>query len=160
MKHIVSTVALFLIIVIALFCFNPIVISNWRFKNNAVIQQENFFENFDFENGKWKCYIINKDDDISPFVPKGKVLTTSDRLILKQLQTIEFSYSCGDIATIESKIYLYQDDKLYYCTSIWLGECRSGLQTSEFGWIEAKNPKSFCQIFKKFRRVYSPLVIL
>ena len=161
-KHmqLTSIVLFFIIIVGILLCYNPIVIHNWHFENSAVTKQERFFSNFNFDQGSWKCYVVIKDkDDISPLIPNGKVLSTSDISVLKQLQKIHFSYFGNDLATIESQIYMYKNGELYYCTSIWLGEHRSGLQTNEFGWVGAIEAESFCQVFSDFKRVYLPIII-
>ncbi len=137
-------IVLIIIFVLAFFCFNPIVIINWDFENRNITKQEKFFKNFDFKQGKWKCYLVNIDTDTS---------------ILIQLQNVNFLYPRSDMATIESLIYLYKDNELIFCTSIWLGENRAGMQTSEFGWIEAKNPQYFCELFGYFKRSYKPIYI-
>ncbi len=152
-------IVLIIIFVLAFFCFNPIVIINWDFENRNITKQEKFFKNFDFKQGKWKCYLVNIDNDVSPLVSNGKVLETSDTSILIQLQNVNFLYPRSDMATIESLIYLYKDNELIFCTSIWLGENRAGMQTSEFGWIEAKNPQYFCELFGYFKRSYKPIYI-
>jgi hypothetical protein len=126
--------ALVIIFVLAFFCFNPIVIANWDFENRNITGQDKFFRNFDFKQGKWKCYLINNDNDVCSLVlNNGKVLETSDINILIRLQDVNFLYQRNDIATIESQIYLYRDNELIFCASIWLGENRAGLQTREFG---------------------------
>lgn len=87
----------------------------------------------------------------------GKVFKCSDINVLIGLKNnFNFTYTGSDIATANSRIYVYQNDKLVFSSSIVLEEGIFGLQSSNFGWVK-KN--ELIPYFKKFKRVYLPLVV-
>ena len=71
-----------------------------------------------------------------------------------------FTYTEGDVATVESGIYFYCDNKLVLESGIVLDKYREGLQSEKFGWIEPIDPFELSNICKQFKRVYWPIVFI
>lgn len=88
----------------------------------------------------------------------GKVFVCEDVKVLKSIKdNFNFISVGGDLATVNSRMYIYQNDKLIFSSSVVVEQGLFGLQSSQFGWV--KNNK-LLPLIKKFRRVYTPVVFL
>jgi len=88
----------------------------------------------------------------------GKVFVCADVKVLKSVKNnFNFISEGGDVATANSSMYIYQNDKLIFSSSVVVEQGLFGLQSSQFGWV--KNNK-LLPLIKKFRRVYAPVVFL
>jgi hypothetical protein len=117
-------------------------------------------EKFDFDKGSWVAYLLLNNDktNLSSEMPKGKCFKTTNIAVLKQMQSEwKFSYSGGDVATIESSIIIYNDGKKVFESGIAIDENSQGLQSRQFGWLEGLNLTKNC---KQFEKIYSPILIL
>mgnify|MGYP000396746341 CR=1 FL=1 len=98
---------------------------------------------YNFSNGRWKSYVIMSSNDIINIpssLKSARCLVTEDTFILKEMQKKwRFIFAGGDMATIESKLYLYKDRELVFKCGIVLDTANQGLQSSEFGWVKAEN---------------------
>ena len=66
----------------------------------------------------------------------------------------------GDIATVESSIIICNNGKIVFSSGIVLDENAQGLQSRDFGWIEASQPNMLVNQCRQFKRIYSPIIIL
>ncbi|MEY4803866.1 MAG: hypothetical protein RL331_379 [Bacteroidota bacterium] len=88
----------------------------------------------------------------------GKVFVCDDVEVLKSIKdNFNFISDGSDLATVNSRMYIYQNDKLIFSSSVVIEQGLFGLQSSQFGWV--KNNK-LLPLIKKFRRVHTPVVFL
>jgi hypothetical protein len=108
---------------------------------------------------------LKKDDVIEPIknidISSGNKLIKIDEAdILKEFQNqFRFSYSGGDMATMESTIFFFNNGNLIFKSKLLIGKERVGLQ-NQFGWIEAIEPSKLIEIIGKSKPVYSPIVFI
>jgi hypothetical protein len=136
--------------------------TNWNVcKPGSLVEP---LKNMDFSQGKCAAYIlISRDDfkDLSKAIKKKKVLFTKSAFLLKRMQdAFKFNYTGGDIATVESVLYIFNKDKLVFESPIIIDEESVGLQSREYGWIEAKNGKKIISVIQKFEVYNYPLLLL
>jgi hypothetical protein len=111
------------------------------------------FRKFDIETRLWNVKIhISLDDrlDISEKVPDENYLSTSDMSVLRKVQNWRFKYLQADIATVESYIDFFRDQKKIVSYGIVLDKKQVGLESSQFGWVEAIDPDSLFETIKLF----------
>ncbi len=107
--------------------------------------------------------VLSRSDykDLHQSISKRRVLACFDKKTINQLQQeFKFIYTDGDMATCESSIYIFNDKKLIFKSSIVLDKNLVGLQGQQFGWIEACNSNKLIDIIQRFKPVYYPIVIL
>ncbi len=102
--------------------------------------------------------MILDHDDVPDNFPFGKIFTTSDQDLVKNFLNVEFIYTNADVATIESEIFVYENDKCILRSAITLN--KEGLQNFNFGWIVPAERGVLSSLTKKFNSNYSPVVIL
>lgn len=124
----------------------------------------NPFNKFDLNNGNWSAYIVLSRSDfgnLSPFITKAKCLKTTDIRVLQKMKTEwNFIYKEADVATVESSIYVFNDNKLVFESAIVLDKDRQGLQNPTYGWIEPVKPNALIESCKEFKKVHWPIVFL
>jgi hypothetical protein len=123
----------------------------------------NPFAKFNFDKGKWIAYlIISKNDkrDLQDGVWVGK-FKTDDKMLLKQMQNnLRFIYYGGDMATVESKMILYNDGNRFFESGIVLDKSMQGLQQKNWGWLQVNSQNNLAYYCKRFQRIYSPIIVL
>lgn len=121
-------------------------------------------DKFDFNKGEWVAYLFISKNDKNKYVNElfnGSKFKTNDIELLKQMQKHwKFIYTEGDIATVESSIIICNNGKTVFSSSIVLDENAQGLQSRDFGWIEASVPNMLVDQCRQFKRVYSPIIVL
>jgi hypothetical protein len=156
------------------------IISGLRFTNQCIVFEvsdtpENHVVNmvkgdtikplssFDFSKGKWKSYVTIAPSDIQTLNANlifGRCLITKDSEILNKMkEDWAFIYNEADMATVESKFYLFQDGKIVFKCGIVLDTQTQGLQSGDFGWVEANN-NEIVNAIKCFKKIKFPIVVL
>lgn len=125
--------------------FNPILVnlppSDVKLPEYSYTKGEIFnpLMEYDFDVGKFTAYLILKERVNVNGMPPGSVFKTTNVALLKQMQqNMLFSYTGGDLATVENDFLLYKGDELIFRTGVVLDENSQGFQSPYFGWIEAK----------------------
>lgn len=122
------------------------------------------FSKFDFSKDKWKAYIIIGHDDFEDLnagITKGSCLKTTNRDVLEEMKrTWKFKITDGDVGTVESDFYLFQNGKLVFKTGIILSKNGQRLQNEEYGEMVPIDPTAMIKTGKQFKSVYWPVVIL
>ncbi|MFD1602129.1 hypothetical protein ACFSJW_19260 [Flavobacterium artemisiae] len=111
----------------------------------------------------YKAYLVfNKEelDNLNTNIPKWNVLKCEDEKVITDLFNSELSYTGADAATIQSKIYVYSENKLIFESEISLDRNSIGLQNKEFGWVKPIADKDFINIFSRFKRYNLPVLII
>lgn len=111
-----------------------------------------------------KAFLILASDDWSERpegMPARHVLVCTDAEALQQLKdNFSFSISGGDMATVESELWLYSHDTLVLMTNIDINPNHVGIQNEQTGWAEAVNKEQLCHIFTQFKPYRLPGVAL
>ena len=165
-KKKVLTVVVFFIVVICcgyIFGLLPIVLGST--KDYAIHPKVVVGEQFNPLNGidvtkNCEIYLCMSLDDLNAKnrLLNGKVFVCADVKVLKSIKyNFNFISEGGDVATVNSRMYIYKNDKLIFSSSVVVEQGLFGLQSSQFGWVE--NNK-LLPLIKKFRRVYAPLLFL
>jgi hypothetical protein len=120
-------------------------------------------KNIDISSGNNSVYILFSRDDFKELpanIPHKKLIKIDEADILKEFQNqFRFSYSGGDMATMESTIFFFNNGNLIFKSKLLIGKERVGLQ-NQFGWIEAIEPSKLIEIIGKSKPVYSPIVFI
>lgn len=102
-----------------------------------------------------KVFLILASDDWSERpegMPARHVLVCTDAEVLQQLKdNFSFEISGGDMATVESELWVYSHDTLKLMTNIVIEQNRIGIQNELTGWAEAVNQKQLCRLFTQFK---------
>lgn len=115
------------------------------------------FKDYHFDKGNYAIYIVFSAKENVEF---PKVLFTDEHTVLNQLkESFELTYTGGDLATCESFLYLLKGDKVVLKMGIVLDEV-SGLQSSEYGWLEFKDRQKPLESLKLLSPVYRPYIKL
>jgi hypothetical protein len=118
---------------------------------------------FNFDEGKWTAVIAFSMEGRfrKPWgYAYGNVLRTSDRAVLKELQSVTFHFAPADISTVTSGLYLYKDGKLMFETGIVLDDGEEGIQNRDHGWMPPVQRAALHAVCQKFRRSWLPVVFL
>lgn len=117
----------------------------------------------DFSAGNNRMYLVFSASDRMELplrMKHKKVFLCKNNAILKELQSNFQLMGKGDMATCESKIFVYQNDQLVLCSSFVFTEKQIGLQNSIQGWGEAEKVDKLKELFLKFEPVDRPVVVL
>lgn len=118
-------------------------------------------ERLDFDNGEWTAFISISSTDRSRFssaLPDGRWLKSCDVDLLKQMQREwVFSYSGGDLGTVESFIIIRNEDSVVFHSGIVLEDDFQGLQSKDYGWLRSPILLRSCS---RFEALCCPLVVL
>lgn len=121
-------------------------------------------DKFDFNKEEWVAYLFISKNDKNKYVNElfnSSKFKTNDIELLKQMQKRwKFIYTEGDIATVESSLIICNNGKTVFSSGIVLDENAQGLQSRDFGWIEASVPNMLVNQCRQFKRVYSPIIVL
>lgn len=123
----------------------------------------NPLKSFDFNTGNWVAYLVISRSDFESLpatIRKARCLKIKDIKALKQLQSEwNFVYTGGDMATIESEIYFFNNGKLVLKSGIVLNKESIGLQNRDYGYLEPKDSTLIIESFKEFKKVYLPTLV-
>jgi hypothetical protein len=104
--------------------------------------------------GIWYAELhISKDDlkDLPPTISRAACLCLDDQEKLRQLQaTLKVRASGGDLATVTSKIAVYNNGKRAWESGIVLSNGAIGLQSSTVGYAQVENPSEVLSCFTHF----------
>jgi hypothetical protein len=160
MKKLIITLLLIGILLLLYFCIGgfPIIFNDktqiLHFEKSDT-KQFNPLENVDLSFGKNKVVLLFSFDDITELpnnVCRKKVLVCSDNEILQQLKNnFTFEISGGDMATIESEIIVFKDNKLVLKTNFVLDKNLIGIQNKKTGLAKATNKEELYKLFEKFK---------
>lgn len=135
-----------------------------RTYNYHVGEIVNPLQQFDFHSGKWAAFLVLSNEDrrnLPEPIPNATVLKCTDIGVLAKLRdTVAFTFRNADTATVTSQILLFKDDVLVFESGIVVENASEGLQSRDFGWLEVKELGSLTGVFRDFRRVWSPVVLL
>lgn len=121
------------------------------------------FQQIDFDNGEYKAFVVIAISDVMNLpvnIPRYRVLKTTDKKILNQLKNCEFISSGGDVATVESRIYILRDNSLIYESGLVLDNEYEGIQNKRLGWAESKQKGQLTKIISQFTKELKPIVFL
>ena len=111
-----------------------------------------------------KAFLILSSDDWSgrpEGMPARRVLVCTDTKVLQQLKdNFSFEISGGDMATVESELWVYCHDTLVLMTNIDINPNNIGIQNELTGWAEAMNKEALCLLFARFRPYHAPILSL
>jgi hypothetical protein len=150
-----------------LFCF-PIIL-NGNQKDLVHIKDTtqvlfNPLASIDFSKGNNVAYLYFDKADLEELpekMSKKKILECRKNELLQNLQRdFIFEKSNGDMATCESKILVYKDGNLVFCSSFALTDSVVGIQNSVVGWADAKNRESLTNSFLRFKPTNKVIVKL
>lgn len=118
----------------------------------------------DFSKGINCVYLLFSKEDREQLpngMMKRKLFECKDNQTLELLRSnFQFHKSGGDMATCESKIYVYKDGALVFHSAIVLTDSLVGLQNGSTGWAEAVKSEILKELFLTFRAVNRPIAIL
>lgn len=124
----------------------------------------NPIENIDLSTGNNVAYLlIGRTDakELPQGMSKSKIFECRDNEVLQRLQeNFIFIKTGGDMATCESEIFIYNNEKLVLHSSFVLTKSVVGLQNSVIGWGEALNKEKLKDILLHFDPVNRPIVKL
>lgn len=156
-----TTLILILFIIGSWLNIFPIVVNTSQYTcEEGQFLQGDSFNLLEDLNDNYSIYISFSLDDLSSdkSLLSGKVYKCDDINVLKELKKgFNFIPKGADIATANSSIYILEDGKLIFSSSVVLDRDVFGLQSRCFGWV---SNKSLIPIFSKFERVYYPLVFI
>ncbi len=145
----------------------PLIITN--LPEDLVCCNEQQFElnplkEVDFELSHNVAYLYFSKEDIVELpanMTKQKLFKCSENELLEELKNnFHFIRSEGDMATCESKLILYHDDKLVLCTGFVLTDSIVGIQNKETGWADALKKEKLKDIFLKFKPIHKLIIKL
>lgn len=166
----IKRIFIVLFAVIVFYClYKPIVIelkssensNSINLKTGSVFKLKDFIKVDKIE--KCKIYLVlNNDelDDLNIEIPKWNVLKCDDQKVIVNLLNSELSYTGADVSTIQSKIYIYSENKLIFESEISLDRNSIGLQNRDLGWVKPLHDKDFINVFSKFKRYNLPVLII
>lgn len=106
--------------------------------------------------------VLNHEDrkNLTTTIPKWKVLKSDNATVINDLLNCEFKYTGSDVATVQSKMYIYSNNKLIFESEISLGTQALGLQNSTTGWATPVKSEYFLNIINQFDRYNLPILII
>ena len=111
-----------------------------------------------------KDFLILSSDDWSKLpegMPARRVLVCTDAAVLQQLKdNFSFEISGGDMATVESELWVYCHDTLKLMTNIVIEQNSIGIQNELTGWAGAVNKEQLCRVFTQFKPYRWPRLAL
>jgi hypothetical protein len=160
-KIIIISLTVFVIVLASLyFLFDFPIILNGNQKESLIESDtaDNIFnpiKSIDFNTGNNRVYLYFGNADIAELpkkMIKSKLFECSNNEILQDLKRdFIFKKSGGDMSTCESKLLVYKNDKLVFCSSFVLTDNVIGLQNSLAGWADALNQENLKNNFLKFK---------
>ncbi|WP_299108948.1 hypothetical protein [uncultured Tenacibaculum sp.] len=152
-------------------CFNPLVVFVKEEINLFLIEKKykkgdtiKVLDRLNFNEGHWVAYlVINMEDskDIDNRIPIGKILKTENLTLLKEMKrNWMFKYTGGDLATVQSQIRFYKDDKFIFGSNIVLDRTFEALHNTSFGCVYPIEEGIVVKYCMQFERVFYPFVIL
>jgi hypothetical protein len=166
----IKKIFIVLLIFLVFYCiYKPLVIQlqsnesvgNLDLKAGSVFKLKDFIKADKIE--KYKVYLVLNNEELEDLnidIPKWNVLKCEDEKVIFDLFNSEMSYTGADVSTIQSKIYIYSENKLIFESEISLDQKSIGLQNRDFGWVKPVHDKDFISIFSQFKRYNLPILII
>lgn len=133
---------------------------------NVDIENQHRFnplKNIDFSTGENLVYLYISEEDIEELPPgmgKHKLFECKENSVLSELRNnFWFIKSNGDMATCNSKLFVYKNNHLVLHTDFVLSNNVVGIQNSKAGWADAAEKAELKRIFLKFKPTYWPIII-
>lgn len=124
----------------------------------------NIFDEFDLNKGKWSVYLNLSLSDLKKLkgvLPERTCLKLTDVEVLRKMKDDwKMVYTGGDMATVESSIFIIRDGDIVFNSGIMFNKNTEGLQSPVYGWIEPIEKDIIKKYCKKFKPVFWPVVIL
>lgn len=115
------------------------------------------------EKHNWVIYLVlDKEDrrqnlklEAHPF------WVLKDNNIIRKISE-EWKFICtgGDVATVQSYIYIYMDGDLYFESGIVIDDSFEGLQSEDFGWVISVRENMIYDYIQHFKPIYFPILLL
>ena len=143
----------------------PIVISqsNTIFPTEAIIGDTvNPIANIDENDCKIVLKLANDDKDRLPKVMrKRSVLVCTDPNVIEQIKEhFEFIVTGGDMATVESELWVFSQGNLVLKTGFVIDTFQIGMQNEYTGWTEASDYEALVSLFGLFKPCRQPLILV
>jgi hypothetical protein len=114
----------------------------------------NPLEDFDFDTGDNVAYLVISMSDIRNLPIQMRKCTfyeCRENVVLDNLRKhFYFEIKGGDMATCQSKLYIYKNGRKVFCSNILIMENTIGIQNQFTGWANSKNKDELKKIFNKF----------
>ena len=122
----------------------------------------NPLKDIDLSNGKAVLYLSSDDwNDLPDGMSTRRMLVCTDTAVLRQLKDFfSFEISGGDMATVESELWVYSYDTLLLKTGIDINQNCVGIQNEHIGWAKAVDKERLCHVFAQFKPYRLPFVKL
>lgn len=164
----ISLLAALILIVIYLYNGHPLVFNKTQEDVVSVkddsSNQFNPLNNIDLSSGNNVAYLVFSDQDkkeLPQAMPAYSVLECSDNTVLKEMQnSFVFNRTNSDMATCESKLLIYKNNKLIFNSAFVVSDNSIGMQNSIVGWAEPANNDKLKKVlmqFKPAKRLYVKL---
>jgi ribosomal protein S24E len=130
-------------------------------KTGSIFKLKDFINTDKIE--KHKAYLVlNKEElhDLNIDIPRWNILKCEDENVIVDLLNTELSCTGADVSTIQSKIYIYSENKLIFESEISLDRNSIGLQNRDLGWVKPLHNKDFINVFSQFKRYNLPVLII
>ena len=128
-------------------------------KSNPIITP---LASIDFTSGGSCAYLILSTQDIKELpaeMKKSKVFYCDDTNILQRFKNnFQFQQSNRDMATVESRIIIYNNKKVVFSSNIVLTDHLIGFQSSHFGWITPLHKEDIKECFLKFKPLHRAVI--
>jgi len=111
------------------------------------------FEDFDFNNGNWKCVISISNEDfkyLSNGIPRKRNLSTSNISVLDKVKYWKFRFNNSDMATIQGSIKIIRDKVIVAYYEFNLDSAGMGLQSRRYGWISSVDSSDIIKTIQLF----------
>lgn len=143
----------------------PIVISqsNTNFPTETVIGDTvNPIENIDENDCKVVLKLVNDDRNGLPKgMRKRSVLVCKDPNVIAQIKEhFTFVVTGGDMATVESELWVFSHGKLVLKTGFVIDTFQIGMQNEYTGWAEASDYEALASLFGQFKPCRQPLILV
>ena len=122
----------------------------------------NPLKNIDMKNGK-AILTLSTDDwsNLPKGMPARRVLVCTDAEMLQQLKDIfSLEISGGDMATVESELWVYSHDTLVLMINIDINPNHVSIQNEQTGLAKFIENEQLCTLFTQFKPYRKPLLTL
>lgn len=127
-------------------------------------EKVNPLTDFDFNEGEWIAYLVIAGDDFAKLpvgIPQATVLYSTDPHVLGSLRDqVKFRFKDSDVATVTSQLLVFKNGKLEFESGIVIETGSQGLQSRDFGWLEATNHEDLVEVLREFHRYWFPIIWL
>ena len=127
--------------------------------DDKIKNHKNPLESFNFNEGRWRAYLILKDGDKIKQSASDCFILSDAKQLGEMKKTWVFSASNSDMTTVSSYVVFTQNGKIMFRSEIVI-DSSPGLQFENTGWLEPVNPDGFRSSLETFKEYRWPLLIL